>query len=219
MIDFETAQKLILAEKARAVAHGRAEDSWYFFHNHVYGSAAVAKAIAEHIGLNPQRAALSALLHDIGKIRESSERRFHGIIGYEMLKDLDVHIARAALVHTFPNNQIGSYEKCAGMFFAKRADYDFLAGYLAAHPADDYDRLVQLTDGLANAYGFVTLEQRAEEYARRRGVAVSDYLVGSVLELKKYFDRKLGGDIYALFKQIDTKNLFLSADKNLRFAG
>ena len=219
MINLQIARELILAEKARAVALGRSPDNWYFFHNHVYGSAAVAKAIAEHIGLDPQRAALSALLHDIGKIRESSERRFHGIIGYEMLKDADAQIARAALVHTFPENQIGSYEKCADMFFGKRADYDFLAGYLAAHPADDYDRLVQLTDGLANAYGFVTLEQRAEEYARRRGVAVSDYLVSSVLELKKYFDNKLGGDIYGLFGQIDTKNLFLSVDKNLRFAG
>jgi len=212
MINFQQAENLILAEKKLAISRGRSEDSWFFYHNHVYGCAAVARAIAENIGLDAEFAAIYALLHDIGKIRESIDCRFHGVIGYNMLKDMDERIARSCVVHTFPENKIDGYARMASMFFEKKDDYDFTAEFLEKHPVNDYDRLVQLCDDLANAYGFVTLEQRAEEYARRHNIPITDTLglIERVKDTKSYFDRKLGKDVYTLFEKINTKNLFLA---------
>lgn len=218
MIDYQQAQNFILEQKKLALSRGRPENTWFFFHNHVYGCAAIAKVIAREVGLDPHFAALSALLHDIGKIREDIEHRFHGVIGYFMLKDLDEGVARSCLIHTFPFNQIDEYEKCSAMFFDKRDDYDFTAQYLAAHPANDYDRLVQLADSLSNAYGFVTVEQRAEEYAKRCGVPVSDGMTQAIKKLKSYFDRKMGADIYSLYGKIDTTDLFLTTQQEIIFS-
>ena len=209
-MNFNYANELILREKKLELANGRKEETWYLFHNHVFGAAEVARVVAEAAGLDTNRAYFSALLHDIGKIREKFDQRFHGVIGYEMLKNENEDIARACLVHTFPFNRLESFEHYRKAFFDKKEDYDLLAGYIRSHPLNDYDLLVQMADGLANAYGLVTIEERVDEYARRHGIEPPQSMLDSMHELKDYFDRKTGRDIYSLFNRISTKDVFIS---------
>ena len=110
-MNFSYANELILREKKFEMAHGRPENTWYLFHNHIFGAAEVARAVAELSGLDCNRAYFSTLLHDIGKIREKYLQRFHGIVGYEMLKNENEDVARASLVHTFPFNRLDNFEK------------------------------------------------------------------------------------------------------------
>ena len=209
-MNFSYANELILREKNFELANGRTESTWYLFHNHVFGAAEIARAVAEKAGMDTNLAYFSALLHDIGKIRENREQRFHGVLGYEMLKNENQDVARACLLHTFPFNRIDSYEKCHKMFFDKKEDYDLTADFIRSHPLSEYDLLVQMADGLANAYGLVTIEERAQEYAQRHGIDVPQDMLSSMHELKDYFDKKIGCDVYSLFSQVATKDVFLS---------
>ena len=126
-----------------------------------------------------------------------------------MLKDENEDIARACLVHTFPFNRLESFEHYRKIFFDKKEDYDLLADYIRSHPLNDYDLLVQMADGLANAYGLVTIEERVDEYARRHGIEPPQSMLCSMYELKDYFDRKIGRDVYSLFNRISTKDVFI----------
>ena len=98
------------------------------------------------------------------------EQRFHGILGYEKLKDIDEKSARSALLHMFPWNKLPNYEKCSDMFFNRKDDYDFITNYIDSHKTTDEDLLIQLADSLANKDGIVTLEQRAKEYSERHSM-------------------------------------------------
>lgn len=209
-MNFSYANELILREKNFEIAHGRPENTWYLFHNHVFGAAEVARAVADLAGMDPNLAYFSALLHDIGKIREKHEKRFHGVLGYEMLKEKNADVARACLVHTFPFNRLENFEHCRKMFFDRREDYELTAAFIRSHPLNDYDLLVQMADGLANAYGLVTIEERAAEYAKRHGIDVPPEMLESMHELKDYFDRKIGLDIYTLFDKVAAKDIFIT---------
>lgn len=209
-MNFNYANELILKEKNFELEHGRPENTWYLFHNHVFGAAEVARIVAEEAGMDANRAYFSTLLHDIGKLREKHDQRFHGIIGFEMLKNESEEIARACLLHTFPFNQLGDFENCHKMFFDKKEDYDVISDYILSHPMDEYDLLVQMADGLSNAYGLVTIEERTEEYARRHGINPPESMLRSMNALKDYFDTKLGCDIYTLFTKVDAKRVFIS---------
>lgn len=213
-MNFNFANELILREKKIELANGRPESSWYLFHNHVFGAAEVARIVADLAGMDANRAYFSALLHDIGKIREKNEQRFHGVLGYLMLKDENQDVARACLLHTFPFNRLESFEQCSKMFFNKKEDYDLTFDYIRSHPLNDYDLLVQMSDGLANAYGLVTIEERAAEYAKRHGIEVPRGMLESMHELKDYFDKKIGIDIYTLYEKVASKDIFLAYPKN-----
>lgn len=213
-MNFNFANDLILREKKIELENGRPESSWYLFHNHVFGAAEVARIVADLAGMDSNRAYFSALLHDIGKIRETIEHRFHGVLGYLMLKDENLDIARACLLHTFPFNRLENFEHYTKMFFHKKEDYDLVFDFIRSHPLNDYDLLVQMSDGLANAYGLVTIEERAAEYAKRHGIDVPQGMLESMHELKNYFDKKIGMDIYSLYEKVAAKDIFLAYPKN-----
>ena len=189
---------------------GICSTTMYFPAGHVFGAAEVARVVADLAGMDANLAYFSALLHDIGKIREKHEQRFHGVLGYEMLKEENADVARACLVHTFPFNRLESFEHCRKMFFDRREDYETTAAFIRSHPLNDYDLLVQMADGLANAYGLVTIEERAAEYASRHGIDVPPGMLESMHELKDYFDRKIGVDVYTLFDRVAAKDIFIA---------
>ena len=206
MLDVSQAKTLISEVKADAIAHGRLEETWYKDHNHVFGAAELAKAIADRIsGMDSSRIYVMTLLHDIGKIREDREGRFHGIIGYEILKDIDIDAARAALLHMFPWNKLPVFDDCRKMFFDKEADYNFVKNYAETYPCNDYDLLVQTADSFADSRGLVTLEQRAEDYAKRHGIDIDRKAFEPRENLKKYFDEKINGNIYDLFSVLNQR--------------
>lgn len=197
------AENMIAAMRDRWVSLGRPSDTLYMYDNHIKGAAEVARSIALRIGtINPEQIYISALLHDIAKIDESSESmigRFHGLLGYELLKDRDSAVARSCLLHEFPWNKIPAFEKCSKKFLGNKDDYDFVANYVAGTPLNDEDLIIQLADGMANKNGIVTLEQRRREYEQRFNFVMPAEMIEPYLEIKRYLDNKIGCNIYDLF--------------------
>jgi hypothetical protein len=195
------AQNLIEELKKNEIALGRDPNTWYTYENHVYGTAKIAKLIASEINtMNADRVYVMGLLHDICRTEEDRIQRFHGILGYEKLINQDKDVARICLVHMFPWSNLPPYEKCAKLFYNKENDYQFVADFIKKNKSVDEDYLIQLCDNLANKNGFVTLEQRAAEFIERHGnVNVDDILIDSN-EIKNYFDKKIGHNIYDFFR-------------------
>lgn len=191
------AEGLIEILKQKELSLGRAPNTWYTFHNHVFGAAQVAQILSEKIdGMNPNEMYVLALLHDISRTEEDREQRFHGILGYEKLKDIDEKAARSALSHMFVFHQLPDYTLCAPMFYHKKEDYDFVADFLSNTHLSDEDLLIQLADTLSNKYGFVTIEQRLNEYAKRHPTADLQPIYEKAVRLKNYFDDRIGEDVY-----------------------
>lgn len=187
------------------LAHGREPGTWYKFHNHVYGVGYLAQKLADVLeDIDSEKAWILGVMHDAGKIHERLEKRFHGLIGYDFFKGKDDEIARISLAHTFHFNHIPPYEKVEKMFFGRREDYNFVADFLAQHSANEYDKLIQMCDSLANCSGFVTLEQREEEFSQRYNMPVPDYMASGANLLKDYFDKRLGRDIYSFYSQLSS---------------
>lgn len=185
------------------LAHGREAGTWYKYHNHVYGVGYLAEKIANVLGnVDSEKVWILGVMHDAGKIHERLEQRFHGLVGYEFFKDKDDEIARISLTHTFHFNRIPPYEKVERMFFGKKDDYEFVKDFLEQHPANEYDKIIQMCDSLANCSGYVTLEQRGEEFSQRYGIPVPDYMACGANQLKDYFDKRLGCDIYSLYSEL-----------------
>lgn len=201
MLTIKKAKALIQELKEKEITLGRKAETWFTYENHVMTAANIAKTIASKIpGMNAENVCVSAMLHDICRTEEDREQRFHGILGYEKLKDIDEKSAISALLHSFPWNVLPEYEQYSQMFFYKKEDYDFIASFIKSHQTTDEDLLIQLADSLANKDGVVTLEQRAKEYSERHGIEITPEEIEPRYKLKAYFDAKVGCDIYDLLK-------------------
>ena len=62
---------------------------------------------------------------------------------------------------------------------------------------DEYDRLIQLCDSIAGAEGVLDIEERMNDVKRRYGFYPQKKWDNN-LRLKKYFEEKMGKDIYAV---------------------
>ena len=203
-LSIQDAKGLIAEVKEREIALGRAPETWYTYENHVYGVANVARTIASKIkGMDEEQAYVNALLHDVCRTNERQIGRFHGVLGYEKLIDKDESAARSALLHMFLGNKLKPFEECSQMFFDNRSDYDFVADYVNHTTVTDEDLLIQLADNLSNKNGFVTIEERARDLSERKGISLDKEWLDMRYELKKYFDKKVGTDIYNLFRKIN----------------
>ena len=201
-ISVAQAQNLIDELKQKEILLGRDPKTWYTYENHVYGAAKIAKMIASEIKtMIPDRAYVMGLLHDICRTEEDREKRFHGIMGYEKLISRDKDVARICLIHTFPWNRLPAYDKCINLFYNNEKDYQFVADFMKNNKPTDEDYLIQLCDNLANKDGFVTIEQRAAEYIERHGKVNVDSILIDSNEIKKYFENKIGHNIYDFFRQ------------------
>lgn len=200
-ITIQEAEKIVSDMRKRWISLGRNPETLYMYDNHIAGAATVAKTIAARLdNINPEQAYIAAFLHDIAKIDESPESmvgRFHGILGYEMLQEKDPVVARACLLHEIPWNRITKYTE--KKFLGKKDDYNFVLDYISNTSLTDDDLLIQLADGMANKDGIVKLEQRQKEYEARFNTKIPAEMIEPYLELKQYFDKKLGFDVYDLF--------------------
>lgn len=207
-ITISEAQKIIDDVRKRWISLGRSPDTLYMYDNHINGVAEVARTLASKLGnIDPEQAYVSGLLHDVKKIDESPESmlgRFHGIMGYELFKDKDSKVARTCLLHEFPWNRVSLYEN---KFLGNKDDYKFALNYVENNKLTDEDLLIQLADAMANKDGIVTLEQRLAAFQNRQGYETtlrSDKKVPveffqPYMDLKEYFDKKTGMNIYDLF--------------------
>jgi putative nucleotidyltransferase with HDIG domain len=135
---------------------------------HSKNVATAARLIAEnHPSLDPETAHIFGLLHDIGRQIGRTHLR-HVTDGYHFLADQGFHdAARICLTHSFP---IPDLDVFVGEHDCNTEDLTFLKEFLTTVEYDEYDRLIQICDGIAPASGFCLLEKRMVDVGIRRGI-------------------------------------------------
>ena len=192
-MDIQTAENALLeAEKSNPgpwVAHSR-----YV--------AMACRLIAERCeGLSTDTAYIYGLLHDIGRYAGVTSEK-HLLDGYRYCKDRGWDkAAQICISHAF---MIQDVSTSIGKFDMSEDEYIFMRDFVKNAVYDDYDRLVQLCDALALPTGFCILEKRFVDVAIRYGIhpATLDRWK-KTLEIKAYFEEKIGKSIYEMLLDID----------------
>lgn len=169
---------------------------------HSLNVARAAGLIAKGCGdIDPERAFICGLLHDIGRRTGVSATR-HIIDGYDYTAAKGwEEAARVCLTHSFPVKDI---EADIAKKDITAEQYDFIKSFLDSIEYDDLDRLIILCDALADAKGFCILEKRFVDTTRRYGVC--PFTVerwNKAFEYKEYFETKAGCSVYSLLPGIE----------------
>ena len=171
---------------------------------HSVNTGIAARNIAGKVsGLDPEKAYVVGLLHDIGRRVGIVDIPTHIYEGWKycMSKGWD-EAARICMTH--------SYLRMADEF-----DYEpesenekAIKAYITECRVDDYDRLIQLCDSLAVDYGFVILEKRFVDVTRRYGI-MEGYIKGwdAAFAIKEYFEKKMGSSVYDVLPDIGKTTL------------
>lgn len=159
--------------------------------------ALACERIAEKIPhLDAETAYVLGLMHDIGR-REGVFQEKHLLDGFRHCSRFGwTRAAKICITHAFmiPDVSMG-----VGKLDVPAEDVAFLKKFLADAEYDDYDRLVQLCDGLALPTGFCFLETRIVDVALRYGVpAASLPRWKKLFEIKADFEKIIGAPIYSL---------------------
>jgi putative nucleotidyltransferase with HDIG domain len=171
---------------------------------HCKNVAESARLIAENCNdLDSEVAYVLGLLHDIGK-RTSNGKTTIGHIteGYNIaMENGHWFLAKICVTHSCPSKNISDiYEVSENN---KNEGYNFIKDYLNSAEYDDYDRLIQLCDALGLHNGFTLIEKRLFDVALRHGV--HEYTIPkwkAFMELKDYFEKKIGKSIYSILPGI-----------------
>ncbi|MGL5711535.1 MAG: HD domain-containing protein [Paraclostridium sp.] len=187
-----------IAEKELEIAGQLNKGAWT---QHSINVGLAAKIIAKKCGnINPDKAYVLGILHDIGRRYGVSGRR-HGIDGYKFLmeKGWD-EAARICLTHSFP---VPDFDKEMGKNDMSDEDSEFVRDYIKDISYDDYDRLIIICDSLADAQGFCMLEKRFIDTARRYGTySFTVERWNSTFEIKEYFEKQMDCSIYDILPNI-----------------
>jgi hypothetical protein len=186
---------------------------WIAHSRHV---AEAAHNIAAHLSsLDPEAAYILGLLHDIGRRAGVTGMR-HVLDGYTFLIAAGYEdAARISLTHSFPNRDI---REIFGDWDCTPEELAFIGDYLAQVQYDDYDRLIQLCDSLANASGFCLMEKRMLDVGFRYGInAFSLRKWQATFGIKADFEERMGGSVYSLLPGV-VENTFGVATAELRLA-
>jgi hypothetical protein len=164
---------------------------------HSRNVAQAARLIAErHPRLDPERAYVAGLLHDIGRRYGITHMR-HALDGYRFLASEGYEgAARPCLTHSYP---LKDDPAGAAQWDGSQAELLFIQDYLSRITYDDYDRLIQLCDCLALPEGFCLMEKRLVDVALRYGV--NDHTLPrwrAFLSIKEQFEQVIGVSIYSL---------------------
>lgn len=163
--------------------------------NHCRVAAHCAERIAmECDDLDSDKAYILGLLHDIGR-KFGVRHMGHVSDGYTYMMSLGYdEAAQICLTHSFNNQTTDEY---IGKFDTTDEELKMIQDELKAAVMDDYDRLIQLCDAIAGAECVLNMEERMEDVRRRYGTYPQNKW-NSNLALKKYFEEKMGKDIYAV---------------------
>jgi hypothetical protein len=184
----ETAERLLHdAERANP-------GPWVMHSKHV--ARAAQSLAAHHPDLEPERAYILGLLHDLGRRTGPNQDR-HILDGYDALEALGyADAARIALTHSFPVQRI---EALQGVWDGTSDELERLRGLLGAVTYTMEDRLFQLCDALALPDGCCVLEERLVDVALRYGVgALTADKWRAYLAIKADFERGLGRSVYSV---------------------
>lgn len=162
---------------------------------HCLTAAHCAEKIAAECGnLNPEKAYILGLLHDIG--RKFGVRHLgHVSDGFQYMNSLGYdEVARICLTHSFNNHSVDEY---IGKFDVSDKELALIQTELAKVSYDDYDRLIQLCDSLAGADGVLDIEERMGDVKKRYG----SYPQGkwdANIRLMMDFEKKMGKNLYTV---------------------
>ena len=175
---------------------------------HSYAVAQAAEKIARAVNenataqgksvalLNPDFAYTCGLLHDIGR-QMGYTYIAHVYDGYHYLKNLGYDkLAKICLTHSFNLHIIDDY---IGKIDITDAQYEELKSLLTGTQFDDYDRLIQLLDSTCGADGTKNLEARMNDVKQRYGY-YPEGKWNKNFELKAYFEKLMGRDLYEVIK-------------------
>jgi hypothetical protein len=176
--------------------------------------AEAARRIAAQLPLlDPEAAYVLGLLHDIGRRAGVTGMR-HVLDGYRFLVAAGCEdAARISLTHSFQNRDI---REIFGEWDCTPEELAFIEDYLAQVAYDDYDRLIQLCDSLANASGFCLMEKRMLDVGLRYGI--HEYALckwRTTFDIKTEFEQHMGCSVYSLLPGI-VENTFGVALAELR---
>lgn len=168
--------------------------------DHCRVAAHCAERIAARCeGMNPDKAYVVGLLHDIGR-RFGGRHLGHVADGYSyMMSQGYDEVARICLTHSFNNQSMDGY---IGKIDTTEEELALIQTELAKITMDDYDRLIQLCDALAGAEGVLDIEERMGDVKRRYGYYPEDKW-NINLDLKRYFEDKMQADLYVV---VDKEN-------------
>lgn len=163
--------------------------------NHSRITACCAEKIAEECdSLDSEKAYILGLLHDIGRKFGVSHLR-HVSDGYSYMMSLGFdEAAKICLTHSFNNQTLDDY---IGRFDTTKDELRLIEDKLKAIEMNDYDRLIQLCDSLAGSEEILNIEERMADVKRRYGQYPQEKW-NKNLQLKQYFENKIGKDIYAV---------------------
>lgn len=168
---------------------------------HSLHAGEAGRIIAQACGMDAGRAHVLGLLHDIGR-RFGVHNLRHGYDGYKYMMQLNYpDVAKICLTHC----NIRHIPDPGGRSWDCTMDEMFRIREFFGHVTyDDWDRLVQLCDTVADAQGFVLAEKRLMDVSLRRGVSaqtLQDWK--KQLWLVDYFSKKAGQSIYRLLPGIE----------------
>jgi hypothetical protein len=150
--------------------------------------------------MDATRAEVLGMLHDIGRRAGPMDMR-HIVEGYRFAMSNDLpDVARVSLTHSFAIKDITT---SAGNWDCPDEDVRMVQAYLDGIEYDDYDRLIQLCDYLADPWGFCILEKRMVDVTLRRGF--NEYTLEkwrAAFKLLHYFENKMNEKLYPLLPGI-----------------
>ncbi len=169
--------------------------------NHSRTVAHCAERIALFSGMDSEKAYVLGLMHDIGR-RFGKRHLGHVSDGYSYMISLGYDdAARVCLTHSFNGRTIDDY---VGNFDTSEEETNLIRTKLQEASFDDYDRLIQLCDAISGADGVMDMIERMNDVKKRYG-AYSPEKWNTNLALKKYFEQKMGKDLYEAVEK-DTFN-------------
>ncbi len=165
--------------------------------DHSIVAAQVAFRIAKAIpGADPELCEIAGLLHDIGRIQGIFGVR-HTVDGFDYLMELGYpNLARYCITHAFPGKRLIEHTR-----------WDFTIGqlafvrtYLDRIEYDLTDKIIQIADFMATAYGPMVMEVRLMETALRNSIndKVFDFWQ-ECYRVKAEINHAVGGSVYDLF--------------------
>ena len=111
---------------------------------------------------------------------------------YDFTRLFAQHCTRICLTHSFNIQTIDAY---VGNFDTTEEELKMIQDTLNIVVMDEYDKLIQLCDSLAGPDGVLDIEERMGDVKKRYGSYPQEKWDNN-LKLKKYFEDKMGKNIY-----------------------